>query len=104
MLEALESRCLLAGAYELFTALPAGTSTNLSFADSAQAGGKLLFTSVRDGGNEQLWGTGGAGAPAELLLASSQDGFRDGNGVTGLTTFNGKTYFFANTNAGDGLF
>jgi len=99
-LQSLESRRLLSAPAQLLATLPqAGQNINVSVDDSLVVNDKLFFTGTRDGFGERLWTTEGGGSATRLQTAVTFD-----QGISALTNFNGKLYFFANGSAGDGLY
>src|SRR3989440_7062307 len=99
-LQTLESRRLLSAPAQLLATLPKlGENINVSVDDSLVINDKLFFTGLRDGLGERLWVTEGGGL-ATLL----QTGVTFFQGISALTSFNGRLYFFANGSAGDGLY
>src|SRR6267142_2349782 len=98
--QSLESRRLLSAPAELLATLPnSSEDINVSVDDSLVVNDKLFFTGLRDGLGERLWVTEGGGSAT--LLQTAVTYFQ---GISTLTSFSGKLYFFANGSAGDGLY
>src|SRR6185436_15389571 len=99
-IELLESRFLLAGApAELLATLPAAYgNVNLNVDDSLVVNGKLFFTVDRQFDPERLYVTEGGGSATQLIEAHTYQG------VSALTAYHGKLYFFASGPNGDALY
>src|SRR5258706_15110139 len=102
-IERLEMRRLLAGPpAALLASLPATSDNeniNAHIDETAQLGDKLLFTSTRQSASEHLWVTSASSTPTALLTTTGVS-----EGISALTPFANKIYFFAHSPAGDALY
>ena len=103
--QVLESRRHLdAAPAELVAALPReDASINMNFEDVAEVGGRLFATAWRERSPETLFVADGAGGMTPLFSSVTSPG-SSSLGVTALTPYRGKLYFFGNGNGGDGLY
>jgi ELWxxDGT repeat protein len=106
-IEHLEGRLVMSGAPStLLAQLPAvDENINVQFDQSLEVNGKLFFTGHRSLDHERLYAAvSGNATPTQLLEAVT---FTDGQsdiGISGLSNYHSKLYFFANSPQGDGLF
>ena len=100
VVEELERRALLSGSTvdTLFT-LPRSTYDATDFEDAVEVGNSLFVTGFSSNATEHLFVTTGGGTYTKLLervIRSTTSPL----GITGLTEFGDKAYFFANLPAG----
>jgi ELWxxDGT repeat protein len=102
VLEAIERRVLLSGApaQALFQFSGDPANAGVRFEESAELGDKLFLSGRKDYAAETLYAATGNGDVVPLFTGNSSQVAVPNGGISALTPFNGKLYFFAGTLTG----